>query len=125
MVRENGMIMMPEDEYNNILNERDSKIKELHTSNKMLRKYVMDIVKRFPKNKEDVEISRKLFCELYDGAVEDMFNSDSILTDLKNEIYDYPVMIHWHGFYCNCGDGSEIANYIIPAIREVEEEIGE
>lgn len=42
----------------------------------------------------------------------------------ENEIYGYPVAIHWHGMYCECGDdGAGVINCIIPAVMDLDKEL--
>ena len=64
----------------------------------------------------DVKISKADFIEMHSNAVRDMDGLEN------NDIYGYDVTVHWHGFYCNCGDGATPANYIIPGVEDCLDE---
>lgn len=61
------------------------------------------------------EISRSDFIEAYRDAI------DKIYAAQENKVYGFPVTVHWHGVYCNCEDGVEIIEHIIPAIEDCDE----
>lgn len=114
MVRENGMVMISEEEYRNFV--RESKTADC------LRSAIVKLMKKFKENlTEDVELTRKEFIATYNAAINDMFERG----DDNNEIYGYDVTVHWHGFSCNCEDGAEIYNYLIGAIEGIDDEIGD
>lgn len=118
MVRENGMVMMTEKELTDIL---EGNAKEINNLKRML----MSLLHRLGKNKEkDIKVTRKEFVELYEKAVDCMFDNldNGIEDDDKNEIYGHDVTVHWHGLYCNCLDGAAVSNHIIPGIKGLMEE---
>lgn len=123
MVRENGMVMMTETELDGIQSEHLNKIKEYERRIELLREALK---KRMTKEapSEDVRVSRLDFLALYNEALDEMFdnfakeNSDETL----NDIYGHDITVHWHGIFCNCGDGATPSNIIIPAIEEVDNE---
>ena len=57
---------------------------------------------------------------MYNEALDDMFENPE-----NNDIYGYNITVHWHGIYCNCGDGATPCNHIIPAIVSCYEEDNE
>ena len=119
MVKQNGMVMITEKELENLINDSNKRIVELETRNKMLRAALMDLIKEDSKDKKDVRVSKLDFLALYNDALNEMFdNSD----EDENDIYGYDITIHWHGIYCNCGDGATAYNHIIPAIEGVYSE---
>lgn len=91
-------------------------------------KNLLNLVARIlPKAGEtgDKKISRKDFMELHGYMVEQMDYVSDNFTENNNGVYGHNVTVHWHGFYCDCSDGASPANYIIPAIKELDEEIGD
>ena len=123
MVQENGMVMMTAAELERMEREHLNKVKEYEKRLELLRNALK---KRMTKGapSEDVRVSRIDFLALYNAALEEMFdnfekdNSD----ETPNDIYGYDITVHWHGIYCNCGDGATPSNIIIPAIEEVDNE---
>lgn len=64
----------------------------------------------------DKRISKADFIEMHSNAVRDMDGIED------SDIYGYDITVHWHGFYCNCGDGATPANYIIPGVADCLDE---
>lgn len=64
-------------------------------------------------NTADIRIPKADFIKIYNAAVNDMFDHP----DEDNDIYGYDVTVHWHGFYCNCGDGAIPSNHIIGGLE--------
>lgn len=102
----------------------------LENDNKELRKALLKATSRTQTN--DIYISRKQFVEMHDVEAFELLDKesekhDSKLTpdDYENPIYGYDVTVHWHGMYCNCGDGAVPSNYIFPAIIKCNEELGD
>ena len=94
MVKENGMVMMTEEEYNKL------------------------------KSQVGEKVTRKEFLELYDAAMKMLDYYDGTKEkDRFNHIYGYDVTIHWNGVYCNCSDGATAWNHIISNIESVNEEL--
>ena len=123
MVKENGMVMLTEKELERMEREHRTTLEEYEKRIELLRNALK---KRMTKGapSEDVRVSRIDFLALYNEALEEMFdnfekeNSD----ETPNDIYGYDITVHWHGIYCNCGDGATPSNIIIPAIEEVDNE---
>ena len=116
MVRENGMVMISEEEYRRL--NRDSE------DNKVLRSAIIKLLKQIKSNPtEDVELTMREFLVTYNAAVADMFeNEDNGIDD--NEIYGYDVTVHWHGVYCNCEDGATPTNTVIDGVEACADECG-
>ena len=120
MVKENGMIMISENEMNEIFSIKNNQIEELEMANKMLRKAMLQLTSK--ENISDVRVSRQDFIKMYNSAIEFMFNN---METEDNDIYGHNVTVHWHGMYCDCSDGATPSNFIIPAIKDCDNEIGE
>lgn len=86
-----------------------NKIKELEVANKMLRNAILQLTKN-KRETVDVRVSRKDFLKLYAASEDD-------------DVYGYPVTVHWHGIYCDCSDGATPSNHIIPGILSCDEEL--
>ena len=96
------------------------KIKELEVANKMLRNAILQLTKN-KRETVDVRVSRKDFLKLHEVAVDELFE----FQHEDNDIYGYPVTVHWHGIYCDCSDGATPSNHIIPGILSCDEELDE
>ena len=120
MVKENGMIMISENEMNEIFSIKNNQIEELEIANKMLRKAMLKLTSK--ENISDVRVSRQDFIKMYNSAIEFMFNN---METEDNDRYGHNVTVHWHGMYCDCSDGATPSNFIIPAIKDCDNEIGE
>ena len=120
MVKENGMIMISENEMNEIFSIKNNQIEELEIANKMLRKAMLQLTSK--ENISDVRVSRQDFIKMYNSAIEFMFNN---METEDNDIYGHNITVHWHGMYCDCSDGATPSNFIIPAIKDCDNEIGE
>ena len=128
MVKENGMVMMTENELDRMEREHLNKLEEYEKRIELLREALKKrITKGAPS--EDVRVARIDFLALYNEALEEMFDimenertTDKTPDDIPNDIYGYDITVHWHGIYCNCGDGATPSNIIIPAIEEVDNE---
>ena len=117
MVRENGMVMISEEEYRELLHNAESA--------DVLRTAIMKLVRQFKrKPTEDIELTRKEFIKVYNTAVSDMFEKDEQGIE-DNEIYGYDVTVHWHGFYCNCEDGATVTNTVIEGVECCSDELGD
>ena len=118
MVKENGMIMMSEKEY-------EETVANLKKEKNNMHRLLFALLKRVKSNADkDILVTRSDFVKLYNAAVEDMFDHMESGDD-DNLIYGHDVTVHWNGIYCNCSDGATVANYIIPAIEDVMEEYGD
>lgn len=86
-----------------------NKIKELEVANKLLRNAILQLTKN-KRETEDVRVSRKDFLKLHVASEDD-------------DVYGYPITVHWHGIYCDCSDGATPSNHIIPGILSCDEEL--
>lgn len=118
MIKENEMIIMTEKEYTDIIKSKDSKIEQLEIANEMLRKALLKKIGE--SNTYDVQVSRQDFLKIYNEALDYMFDNPN---KEINDIYGYPITVHWHGIYCDCSDGATSNNYIIPGIKACDEEL--
>lgn len=115
MVRENGMVMIKEEEYHRLNKSAEE--------NEILRSAVMKMVRNFQrKPTSDIELSRREFLAVYNAAVCEMFEKEEYGID-DNEIYGYDVTVHWHGFYCNCEDGATVTNTVIDGVEACADEL--
>ena len=105
MVKENGMVMMSEEEF------------KKYSDTDKLRKLLFKVIKERPNG--DVKVTRREFLDIYDIALE-MIDSEF---GERTEIYGHNVEVHWHGIYCDCGDGATAYNYIVDEINGVIEEL--
>lgn len=118
MLKENGMIMISEEEYNKTINDL---LKERNNYRRILFNL---IEKKRSTSFEDIEVSRQDFVDIYSAAVGEMFEKMDEDEDIDDSpIYGKDVTVHWNGIYCNCEDGASVYNYIIPAIEDVMSEI--
>ena len=113
MVRENGMVMMSETEFNSRVSVSQGAIKELEQRCEILSKALLEMSIGNKGKTDDVRIPKADFIKIYNAAVNDMFDRP----DEENNIYGYDVTIHWHGMYCNCGDGAIPSNHIIGGLE--------
>ena len=69
----------------------------------------------------DVRVGKIDFLAIYQKALDEMFDNmeKPNFDELPNDIYGYDITVHWHGIYCNCGDGAVVCNNLIPAIEDV------
>ena len=123
MVKENGMVMMTEQELEQMNIEKET-IKEDYEKRLEL---MQDAIKQLMKEgtpSTDIRISKIDFVAIYNKALNEFFdimekpNGD----EQPNEIYGHDFTIHWHGIYCNCGDGAAPSNYIISGIEGIIDE---
>lgn len=115
MVFENGMVMMTEKEMNELKREHDNALLEYAGRVALLQKAIFKLT-RGRASSEDVRVSKADFIALYHRAVAEMDGCED------NDIYGFDVTVHWHGMFCNCGDGATPANYIIPGVEGCQEE---
>ena len=123
MVKENGMVMMTENELDRIEREHTNTIEELTKRIEIMQSAIFQLMKEGTPT-EDTRVARADFVAIYNKALEEMFdnfekdNSD----ETPNDIYGHDITVHWHGLYCNCGDGATPTNTIIAAIEECDSE---
>lgn len=82
----------------------------------LMQKALLELSRKTDTVPQDVRVSKADFVAMHNTAVYEMDGIED------NDIYGYDVTVHWHGFYCNCGDGATPANYIIPGIEDCNEE---
>ena len=82
----------------------------------LMQKALLELSKKTETVPHDVRVSKADFIEMHSTAVYEMNDIED------NDIYGYDVTVHWHGFYCNCGDGATPANYIIPGVEDCLDE---
>lgn len=82
----------------------------------LMRKALIELSRNTATVHNAVRVSKLDFVAMHTQAVCDMDGCED------NDIYGHDITVHWHGLYCNCGDGATPANYIIPAIEECWEE---
>ena len=121
MVKENGMVMLTENEYNAIKEDAATK-KAYEKRIEMLQSALLSATVG-NKSVEGLQVTKTDFLAIYNKALNAMFKAEEngTLTD-DNDIYGYDFTIHWHGIYCNCYDGAIPSNHIIPAIEGVNDE---
>ena len=123
MVKENGMVMMTAAELERMEREHKDRIEEYEKRLDLMQSAIKQLMKEGTPS-EDVRVARIDFVAIYNKALEEMFdnfekdNSD----ETPNDIYGHDITVHWHGIYCNCGDGATPSNIIIPAIEECDNE---
>ena len=66
----------------------------------------------------DVKVTKREFLEVYGEAMNDLGSDEC-------ELYGNDVTVHWHGIYCNCGDGASAYNNIVSEIEGVIDEDGD
>lgn len=116
MVKDNGMVMMTEQELERIEKEKNELVKEYEKRLELMQKALLELSKDDATLQHDVRVPKADFVAMHSTAVSEMDGSED------NDIYGYDITVHWHGFYCNCGDGATPANYIIPGIEDCNEE---
>ena len=120
MVKENGMVMMTEQEYalelDIICKDYERELKTLKEDYEKRLEFLQEAVKQLTRthttSTADIRVSKKDFLAIYDKG----------LDDKDNDIYGHDITVHWHGIYCNCGDGAIPSNYIIPSIKDMLDE---
>ncbi len=118
MLKENGMIMISEEEYNRTIND-------LLKDRNNYRRILFNLIEKKVKSRsEDIEVSRQDFVDIYSAAVGEMFEKMDEDEDIDDSpIYGKDVTVHWNGIYCNCEDGATVYNHLIPGIEGVISEI--
>lgn len=128
MVTENGMVMMTAAELERMEREHKDRIEEYEKRLDLMQSAIKQLMKEGTPS-EDVRVARLDFVAIYNKALEEMFDimeeemaTDKTPDDVPNDIYGHDITVHWHGIYCNCGDGAIPTNIIIPAIEEIDNE---
>lgn len=123
MVKENGMVMMTEKELDRMNREKEELKKDYEKRLELLQDAIKQLM-REGATSEDVRVGKADFLAIYQKALDEMFDNleKPNYDELPNEIYGHDFTVHWHGIYCNCGDGAAPSNYLIPGIEGVYEE---
>ena len=124
MVKENGMVMMTEQEHalelDIICKDYEREIKTLKEDYEKRLEFLQEAVKQLMVTRTtstaDIKVGKRDFLAIYNKALDEMCSSED------NYIYGHDITVHWHGIYCNCGDGAVPSNYIIPSIKEMLDE---
>ena len=161
MVKENGMVMMTEEEfkrvckcyeknlldqkqehdeefdmvckdYENEIEKMERRIDHLETNLKdtectyekrldLMQKAILKLLHNTSHGCDDVRVSKVDFVEMYQKAVDDFLDKmeEPNFDELPNDIEGYDVTVHWHGIYCNCGNGATPSNHLVPGIEDV------
>ena len=120
MVKENGMVMMTEQELNRIEREHKHAVNDYEKRIELMQDAIKQLM-REGATSEDVRVGKKDFLAIYRKALNEMFDNmeKPNYEELPNDIYGHDITVHWHGIYCNCGDGAVVCNNLIPAIEDV------
>ena len=127
MVKENGMVMLTEKELERIEREHKQTINEYEKRLDLMQAAIKQLMKK-DGTFEDVRVSKADFLAIYQKALKEMWDimdkceGDETPDDITNDICGHDFTVHWHGIYCNCGDGAAPSNYIIPGIEGILEE---
>ena len=127
MVKENGMVMMTESELNRMEREHLEKIEEYEKRVEFMQSTIKELLKEGTPS-TDLRVARIDFLAIYNLALNEMFDNfekecdSEDPTELPNDIYGHDITVHWHGLYCNCGDGATPTNTIISAIEDCDSE---
>ena len=109
MVVENGMVMMTLEEYGKRCDKSETD---------KLKKLLFKVMQE--KTNGDVRVTRQEFLDIYNIAMDYPDDGYSL-----QENYEHNVEVHWHGIYCDCGDGATAWNHIISQIESVIDEDGD
>ena len=123
MVTENGMVMMTAAELEQMKKEHAYTIKDYEKRIELMQSAIKQLMgdgEPF----EDVRVGKKDFLAIYHKALNEMFDNveKPNYDELPNDIYGHDITVHWHGIYCNCGDGAVASNNIISGIEGVLDE---
>ena len=126
MVKENGMVMMSEEEYRNLIGKTHQLDNELDIAKMELSTYRSAMKKLSEKNlgieaKEDfgIEIPANHFVDLIDNMSVDWMKSDGMTSEEKlQKLEDTDLWFAWNGFCARIPYGCEICNEVLPAIKE-------
>ena len=120
MVKENGMVMMTEQELDRMSKEKTRLIEEYEKRIELMHTAILELSKgATPTN--DMRVSKADFLAIYQKALDEMFDlmEKPNFDEQPNDIYGHDITVHWHGIYCNCGDGAVVCNNLIPGIEGV------
>ena len=120
MVKENGMVMMTERELERMERKKTELVKDYEKRLELMQDAIKQLMKEGGTS-EDVRVSKKDFLTIYNKALNEMFDlmEKPNFDEQPNDIYGHDITVHWHGIYCNCGDGAVVCNNLIPGIEGV------
>ena len=113
---DNEELERAEQKIEELLDRLDELKKEYRTRLELMQKALIKATSKTNTVPQDIRVSKADFVAMHSQAVCDMDGLED------NDIYGYDITVHWHGFYCNCGDGATPANYIIPGVEDCNEE---
>lgn len=116
MVRENGMVMMKEQEYYKEVTLKEYEIEDLKTRCEQLAEVISKLI--VCNNDESTIINPRDFVIIWNNVF-DRMNEGNKEEDL---IYT-EATLHWNGLVANLGDGAAFANYVIPMLTELADEL--
>ena len=123
MVKENGMVMMTERELDEMNREKEQLSMDYERRIELMQQAILELSKgtALP---SDARVSKMDFLAIYQKALDEMFDNmeKPNCDELPNDIYGHDITVHWHGIYCNCGDGATAANHLIPGIEGCADE---
>ena len=139
MVKENGMVMMTEQEHdleldiickdyekeiNTLKKEHNEEIKTLMRRIELLQTAITELIHNENHGSHDVRVSKTDFLDMYQKALDVFFDNmeKPNCDELPNDIYGKDFTVHWNGIYCNCSDGAVVSNNLIPGIEGVLDE---
>lgn len=117
MVKENGMVMLSENELEQMSIEKEQVELDYQRRIELLQEAVATLARGLDNGPQGVRVSKIDFLEIYNKALDDMDENPE-----DNDIYGNDFFIYWNGIYCNCGDGAVACNNIIPGIEGVLDE---
>lgn len=120
MVKENGMVMLTQQELDRIERDHTNKIEQYEKRLDLMQKAIVKLF-HTDTGAADVRVSKADFLAIYQKALDDFFDKmeEPNSNELPNDIDGYDITVHWHGIYCNCGNGATPTNNIIPGIEDV------
>lgn len=92
------------------LEKENDKLKE---QVKRFRRLLFTAIKE--KQTGDTKVKKSDFLDIYNEAMKGLGSDEC-------ELYGNNVTVHWHGIYCNCGDGATAWNHIVTNIQSVIDE---
>lgn len=120
MLKENGMVMMTEQELDRMNREKEELKKDYEKRLELMQEAIKQLMKKSAAS-EDIRVGKKDFLAIYQKALDEMFElmEKPNFDEQPNDIYGHDITVHWHGIYCNCGDGATPTNYIISAVEDM------
>lgn len=136
MVKENGMVMMSEEEYSKMKKEAENERRELEhgldialmelstyfSSMKKIAKRNLDL-NPYTYDEKPIEMPVKDFAGMIEKIVSDVLDDDDL--DAFDDINRTDFWFVWNGFCARLPHTPEIHNTILPAIVSVYEEINQ